>query len=387
MRIKDKNTCPYADYCGGCQMQGIPYAQQLNKKEARMNQLLGRFHSVNPILGMQDPYHYRNKINASFAYVDHRVICGNYVESTHMIVESKDCQINDEKANEIIESIRVLAQKYRISIFNEDTLKGGLRHVMIRVSSSGEIMVVLICGSMSVMHLDELVKELKKKYPEITTVVLNQNNRHTSMVLGNQTKTLYGKGYITDQLCGLDFRVSPKSFFQVNKRQTEALYNTAIRMAHFEGKETLIDAYCGTGTIGLLCAKHVKEVIGVELNKDAIKDAVINAKNNRVDNIRFVADDAGNFMRSLVREKKKIDAVILDPPRKGADRKFLDALLTLSPKKVVYISCGPESLKENLAYLTKRGYQIREIQPVDMFPFTNHIETVVLLSRTGEKPR
>ncbi len=346
-----------------------------------MNQLLGRFGKVEEILGMKDPYHYRNKVNASFGYENHRVIVGNYVASTHQIVEVKNCQINDEWANAIIETVRSLAQKYHISIFNEFTLKGCLRHCMVRTSSRNEVMVVLVTGTYGLKEEEAFVKDLLKAHPYIKTVVQNTNRRHTSMVLGDKSRTLYGKGYITDDLCGCAFNISALSFYQVNKRQTEVLYNTALSLAGFKGNETLIDAYCGTGTIGMIASRKVKQVIGVELNKKAVADARVNAKNNRIDNIRFVEDDAGNFMRALVREKSKIDAVIMDPPRKGADRKFLDALLTLAPKQVIYISCGPESLKENLGYLTSRGYKVVKIQPVDMFPFTEHVECIALICR------
>ena len=379
------NTCPYAEYCGGCQLQGMDYQKQLNLKQARMNQLLGRFGKVEEILGMKDPYHYRNKVNASFGYENHRVIVGNYVASTHQIVEVKNCQINDERANAIIETVRSLAQKYHISIFNEFTLKGCLRHCMVRTSSRNEVMVVLVTGTNGLKEEEAFVKDLLKAHPYIKTVVQNTNRRHTSMVLGDKSRTLYGKGYITDDLCGCAFNISALSFYQVNKRQTEVLYNTALSLASFKGNETLIDAYCGTGTIGMIASRKVKQVIGVELNKKAVADARVNAKNNRIDNIRFVEDDAGNFMRALVREKSRIDAVIMDPPRKGADRKFLDALLTLAPKQVIYISCGPESLKENLGYLTSRGYKVVKIQPVDMFPFTEHVECVALLKIIEQK--
>ena len=375
------NTCPYAEYCGGCQLQGMDYQKQLNLKQARMNQLLGRFGKVEEILGMKDPYHYRNKVNASFGYENHRVIVGNYVASTHQIVEVKNCQINDERANAIIETVRSLAQKYHISIFNEFTLKGCLRHCMVRTSSRNEVMVVLVTGTNGLKEEEAFVKDLLKAHPYIKTVVQNTNRRHTSMVLGDKSRTLYGKGYITDDLCGCAFNISALSFYQVNKRQTEVLYNTALSLASFKGNETLIDAYCGTGTIGMIASRKVKQVIGVELNKKAVADARVNAKNNRIDNIRFVEDDAGNFMRALVREKSRVYAVIMDPPRKGADRKFLDALLTLAPKQVIYISCGPESLKENLGYLTSRGYKVVKIQPVDMFPFTEHVESIALLCR------
>ena len=225
------------------------------------------------------------------------------------------------------------------------------------------------------------INALVKNCPYITTVVQNVNNKFTSMVLGDKSEVLFGDGKITETLCGMKFRISPKAFYQINPIQTEILYNKAIEFADFQGTERIIDAYCGTGTIGLIASKHVKEVIGVEINKDAVKDAKENAKLNKVNNIKFVADDAGKFMVELANEGKKIDAVIMDPARAGADMPFLSSLVKLSPKKVVYVSCNPQTLARDLSYLTKNGYKVKKIQPVDMFPHTSHVETVVLISR------
>ena len=373
--------CRYRKYCGGCQLQHLSYARQLEEKQSRMEKLLGQFQKVLPIIGMEDPLHYRNKVNASFGYVDHRVICGNYVSSTHEIVEVPDCMINDEKANEIIQTVKKLVVHLKISIFDEDALKGGLRHVMIRCSSLNEYMVVLVTGTETLYKGEQFVRELVKAHPEITTVVQSVNRRHTSMVLGNRNNVLYGKGYITDQLMDCHFRISAASFYQINKRQTAVLYKTALEKAGFTGEETVIDAYCGTGTIGIIAARSVKNVIGVEINAQAVRDAKRNARENGVKNISFYAEDAGSFMRNLAKEKRKIDAVIMDPPRSGADKKFLDSLCILKPQKIIYISCGPDSLKQNLHYLSKNGYQIEYIQPVDMFPFTEHVESIALLKR------
>ena len=373
--------CRYRKLCGGCQLQHLSYARQLEEKQKRMEKLLGQFHEVLPIIGMEDPLHYRNKVNASFGYAEHRVICGNYVPSTHEIVEVPGCMINDEKANEIIQTVKKLSVRLKISIFDEDALKGGLRHVMVRCSNLNEYMVVLVTGTETLYKGEQFVRELVKAHPEITTVVQNVNRRHTSMVLGNHNNVLYGKGYITDQLMGCHFRISAASFYQINKRQTAVLYRTALNMAHFTGSETVIDAYCGTGTIGIIASREVRNVIGVEINEQAVRDAKRNARENGAENISFYADDAGSFMRRMAKEKKKTDAVIMDPPRSGADKKFLDALCILKPEKIVYISCGPDSLKQNLHYLIKNGYQVEFIQPVDMFPYTEHVETVVLLSK------
>lgn len=378
--MKNNNICPYYKYCGGCSYQGLDYKAQLNKKQDYIDRLLSKYHKVNKIIGMKDPLNYRNKIQVSFGYDNkHNVIYGNYIPSTHTIVEIDDCMLADKKALEIISYIKKLIIKYHITIFDEDSLKGVIRHVQIRNTSLNEYMVILVVGIYHSKKLEAFVNDLKKKYKEIKTIVQNINNRHTSMVLGDKNIVLYGKGYILDTLCGLKFKLSPSSFYQVNKRQTEVLYSTAINLAGFDLNDVVIDAYSGIGTISLIVSKYVKSVIGVEINKAAIKDAIYNSKLNKIDNSYFVCDDAGRFMNKYAKDKKKVDYIIMDPPRSGADDKFLSSLIKLKPRKILYISCGPESLKNNIKYLTKNNYSIKEIQPVDMFPFTEHVECVVAL--------
>lgn len=373
--------CIVSKYCGGCQLQGISYEKQLSIKQDSIDNLLGKIHKVNNIIGMNNPTHYRNKVQVSFAYDErHNVVCGNYVPSTHTIVEIEDCMICDEKANEIINSIKKLINKYRISIFDEYSMRGCIRHVLIRSTNNSQYMVVLITGTMNINKKDLFINDLLRFNPEITTIVQNINNRRTSMILGNKNITLYGKGYVVDSLCGLQFRISPSSFYQVNKSQTEVLYNEAIKAANLTKEDVLIDAYCGTGTIGLVASKYCKEVLGVEINEHAIKDAIRNMKDNHIDNAYFIADDAGRYMNSLARKKSNVDIVIMDPPRTGSDKKFLDSLIKLSPSRVVYVSCNPETLRRDLNSLTKY-YRVNSIQPVDMFPFTNHVECVVSLRR------
>ena len=242
-------------------------------------------------------------------------------------------------------------------------------------------MVVLVLVSPILPSKNNFVKALRKYHPNISTVVINVNDKKTSMVLGERNIVVYGKGFIEDKLCGCTFRISPNSFYQVNPAQTEYLYEKAIACARLTGKERVIDAYCGTGTIGIIAAKYAKEVLGVELNKDAIRDAITNAKRNDIKNIRFVNDDAGKYMVSLAEKKEKIDVVIMDPPRSGSDEAFLSSVVKLSPKRVVYVSCGPDTLARDLKYLTKKGYKVEEATPVDMFPFTNHIEVVTCLTK------
>ena len=379
-------VCEYKEYCGGCNLQGLSYPKQLEYKQNKINKLLSKFHKVNTIIGMDNPYNYRNKIQVSFGYDDkHHVICGNYIPSTHIIVPIKECMIADELSLEIIRYLKDLIIKYKISIFDEDALRGGVRHIQIRSTNTNEYMVIIVSGTNKLYKQEELIKDLIKKYKEIKTVVLNINRKHTSMVLGETNIILYGKGHVSDVLCGLKFNLSPTSFYQVNKRQTEVLYNTAINLADIKKSDIVVDAYSGIGTISLTLAKKAKEVLAVELNKQATKDAIINASINKIKNVTFVGDDAGHFMAKLAKQRKHIDVVSMDPPRSGASDKFLESINKLKPSKILYISCGPESLRNNLKYLTKIGYTIEVIQPVDMFPFTEHVECVVGMQRKGNK--
>ena len=373
--------CKVARVCGGCQLQGVEYDKQLQKKQEYIEKLYSH-NQVRAIIGMADPYHYRNKVQVAFGRVRGRVICGNYVTSTHEIVEIKDCQITDQKANKIIEDIRKLVISFRLSIFDEDAMKGFLRHVLVRTGHiSGQIMVVLVTGSYQFPKKKDFIEALLKKHPEITTIVQNINSARTSMVLSEKSITLYGKGYIEDVLCEKVFRISANSFYQVNSVQTEKLYGAAIEMADLKKSDTVIDAYCGIGTIGISIADKVKEVLAVEINKQAIKDARVNAKLNDIENISFSAMDAGKYMRKLAYEKTPVDVVIMDPARAGADEAFLSSLVKLKPRKVVYISCNPDTQKRDVSYLNRNGFQLKDIQPVDMFPFTEHVECIVVISR------
>ena len=260
------------------------------------------------------------------------------------------------------------------------------RNVLVRRGfATNEIMVVLVVASPVFPSKNNFVKALRKKFPQITTVVLNVNDKKTSMVLGERDIVIYGKGFIRDTLCGCSFRISPQSFYQVNPVQTEILYRTAIEYAGLGRKETVIDAYCGIGTIGLVAAKKAKTVIGVELNPDAVHDAKLNAKENKITNAHFYQGDAGEFMEAMAAEGEHADVVFMDPPRTGSDKKFMSSVVTLNPSKIVYVSCGPETLARDLEYLTKHGYDARKIQPVDMFSFTDHCETVCLLTRKFQR--
>lgn len=380
---KESMECPVYKKCGSCKYMDLDYEKHLSMKQKQVEGFLSKFCKVEKIHGMYHPYHYRNKVHAVFGR-DKRgnIISGVYKEGTHDIVPVETCLIEDKKADEIIGTIRTLLKSFKIKTYDEDTGYGLFRYVLVRRGfKSGEIMVVLVIGSPVFPSKNNFVKALRKEHPEITTVVLNINDRTDSMILGDKEHVLYGKGYIEDTLCGLTFRISSKSFYQVNPVQTEALYKKAITLAGLTGKETVIDAYCGIGTIGLIASKDAKEVFGVELNRDAIRDAIANAKRNDIKNTRFYCADAGEFMVALANEGKSADVVIMDPPRSGSAEVFLDAVATLAPKKLVYVSCNPETLARDLEYLKKKGYQAGEAWPFDMFPWTGHVETVVLLER------
>ena len=386
MKEEKKNriaACKAAKKCGGCQYQGIPYEKQLQDKQKAVRQLMQSFCKTTEITGMKDPYHYRNKVHAVFARKkDGTIISGVYEEGTHRVVPVEACQIEDEKADAIINDIRGLLKSFKIKIYNEDTGYGLLRHVLIRRGfSTGEIMVVLVLGSPVMPSKNNFVKALRKLHPEITTVVLNVNDKRTSMVLGDRETTIYGKGYIEDVLCGLKFRISSKSFYQINPVQTEKLYGKAMELAGLSGTERVIDAYCGIGTIGMVAAKSAKEVIGVELNPDAVRDAVKNAKHNQMKNIRFYQEDAGRFMEKMAALGEKADVVFMDPPRSGSTEQFMKSVVTLAPKKIVYISCDPQTQARDLQYLTRHGYKAMGAYPYDMFPFTKHAENIVLLTK------
>ena len=385
--MEQKETvCSVAKKCGG--YQGVSYKEQLRRKQKITEGLLKKFGKVEPIIGMEDPYYYRNKVHAAFGR-DRKgnVISGIYEEKSHRIVSVDDCMIEDKKSQEIIRTIRGMLKSFKIKTYDEDTGYGLLRHVLVRRGfSTGEIMVVLVTVSPILPSKNNFVKALRKEHPEITTVVLNVNDRQTSMVLGDRNIVLYGPGFIKDRLMGLSFRISPSSFYQVNPVQTEVLYGKAMEFAAMTGKERVIDAYCGTGTIGIIASRNARDVIGVELNRDAIRDARMNARENRIRNVRFVPGDAGWFMEGMAAEGEKVDVVLMDPPRAGSDRKFLHSLLSLSPEKIVYVSCNPETLDRDLVYLTKRDYLVKKMQPVDMFPVTDSVEVVCLLENRRTRP-
>ncbi len=394
-------SCPIDGVCGGCQWLGIAYVEQLARKqreiEGLFENLVDEKTSVRGILGMEDPRYYRNKVISPYVGVwdrrsrERRVLCGMYERGTHRVIDSGECLIENREAKRIILTIRNLMRRFRIEPYDEDADSGFLRHVQVRVGhTSGEIMVTVVTRDEQFPGAKGFVRALREKHPGITTVVQNINTRQTNVILGDKERTLYGPGFILDELCGLSFRISSKSFYQVNSTQTEALYRRAIEMAQLGGSETLMDAYCGTGTIGLVAARGLDgkpgaaRVIGVEERPDAVADARNNARHNGVRAAEFVVADAGAYMRGMADAGESLDVLMMDPPRAGSTPEFLKAACELAPKRIVYISCNPQTQARDAAFLIDRGWRIAEMQPVDMFPHTPHIENIVSFCHRDE---
>ncbi len=366
--------------CGGCPYIHLTYPEQLKKKQALVKKHLSTFGKPRPILGMADPDHYRNKAIATFAKAKEGLISGIYREGTHQVIPVEECLIHAPQTDDVLRAVRETAVECGLKAYDEDRHTGFLRHALVRRGHyTGQILVVLVTASAPFPKKEEFVSKLLEKHPGITSVVQNVNARSTSAVLGFVEHVLYGPGYIEDALCGLRFFISPRSFYQVNTAQTELLYREAIRLAELTGKETVIDAYCGIGTLTLVAAQAAGQAIGIEINPAAIADANRNAAANGIANASFLKGDAGRVMVKMAEEGKSAEVVFMDPPRAGSSEEFLNALCTLSPKRVVYISCNVETQARDLKYLHERGYKVRAIQPVDLFPYTEHVETVCLL--------
>lgn len=377
--------CPVSTACGGCTFQNATYEYELRYKKHKVEEDLKRIGhidnvKVNDVIGMKNPSHYRNKIQIPFGRDNKHVIYGFYKSNTHKIVPIKECNIEDEKAGPILKDIALLMEKYRIAPYNEDTRSGIIRHVLLRTSKlTNEVMVVLIANTETFPGRNNFVKELTSLHKEISTIIYNINTRDTNVILGEREKTLYGKGYIVDEILGLKFNISSKSFFQVNPTQVEILYGEALKYADIKKDEVVLDAYAGVCTIGLLAAKYAKEVVSVELEKSAVINGRNNAKLNNIDNIKIIEADCTEY---ILNNMPHFDVVIMDPPRKGSTPEFLNALLKMKPKKIVYISCEPSTLARDLEYL-KEEYNINTVQPVDMFPRSFHVETICALSFKG----
>ncbi len=376
--------CPYAKKCGGCSLQNLTYPEQLLHKQARIIKMLGRYCRVEGIIGMDDPLKYRNKAQTAFDFRNGRAVCGIYHSASRKVLPVKECLLEDSVSSRIAHTVCQLCNQFGIKVFDLRSGKGFFRHVLVRRSfSTGDTMAVLVTAEGAFPKKAEFCRELTRRHPRITTVVWNVNDTDIPLFLGQKSEVLYGNGFISDRLCGLTFRIAPHSFYQINPIQAEVLYNKVLEFADPQKDQTVVDAYCGTGTIGLVLAQRAGRVIGVEQNPSAVDDAKFNAFQNGIDNASFVCDDAGKWMSRFALEGKTVSTVVTDPPRAGCSREFLDSLLQLTPKKIVYVSCNPETLSRDLFVLKKGGYKAKKIQPVDMFPFTGHVESVVLMSQGG----
>ena len=374
--------CPVSTACGGCVFQNTTYEYELRYKKHKVEEDLKRIGHlenvvVNDVIGMDNPSHYRNKIQVPFGKENKHVIYGFYKSNTHKIIPIKECNIEDEKAAPILKNIADLLEKYRIDPYNEDHRTGVIRHVLIRTSKlTNEVMVVLVSNVDTFPGRNNFVKDLVRLSPNVSTVIQNTNKRDTNVILGESEKVLYGKGFITDEILGLKFNISSQSFFQVNPIQVQKLYGEAIRFAKLDKNDEVLDAYAGVCTIGLLCAPHVKKVTSVEVVKSAVINGRNNAKLNNINNIDIIEADCTEYIN---KHTPKFDVVIMDPPRKGSTPEFLNAVINIKPKRIVYISCEPSTLARDLAIL-KDFYNVEVVQPVDMFPRSFHVETIVGLA-------
>ncbi len=356
--------------------------EQLKYKQGIAEKYLAKFGTVNEIIGMYYPYHYRNKVQSYFVPArGGKIVSGVYQSKTKGIAAVDSCLIEDKKADEIVVTIRNLMKELKLTAYDRTNDSGFLRHVLVRRAfKTGQIMVVLAASTPLFPNKNVFIKELLNIHPEITTIIHNiADDKTETLVLGEREIVLYGDGYIEDILCGCRFRISSKSFYQINPQQTEVLYRKAMEYAALTGHETVVDAYCGIGTIGLIASKKAAKVISVELNKQAVKDAIQNAKLNNAKNVRFYSEDATEFLAGMAAEKMKADVLFMDPPRAGATREFVESAMKLNPSRIVYISCNPETQEKDLMRFTRNGYKVEKIQPVDMFPHTNHCETICLL--------
>lgn len=381
---KQQFSCPLQKQgCGGCPMLALPYEEQLRKKQKKIKRLLGNFGKPQSIIGMENPWHYRNKAISTFTYVKGKQVqSGIYAQGTHWVIPVETCLLHQPVLDEAIEAVRKAVREFKYPVYDEDKKTGLVRHILVRHSlSEDQVLAVLVTASPVLPGAKAFGKRVRQLCPKITTLVQNINDRSTSAVLGYKDKVLYGKGYIQDTLCGLRFRISGSSFYQINPVQTEILYRTAIEAADLDKDQIVLDAYCGVGTIGLFAASRAKKVIGVERNKSAVRCAWENAKENGIQNVQFLCDDATDFIRKMAARGERVDVVFMDPPRAGSTPEFLQAVSAMRPEKIVYVSCNPETQKRDLELLIKERWKVKKIQGVDMFPHTEGIETVVLLDK------
>ena len=371
--------------CGGCQIQELDYKEQLNVKTNEVRQVISRIGKLDDVvihdaIGMNEPFRYRNKAQFPIQKVNGAPVIGFYKKKSHDIIPMDQCIIQHDVNDKIIKIIKTYIQAYKVSVYDEKTHTGVLRHLVTKVGfTTKEVMVVLVANGRKLPYLNELASVLKENIPGFKTLVVNVNREKTNVILGKENRIIYGDGKINDYIGNLVFEISPLSFFQVNPVQTEVLYNKALEYANLGENDTVFDIYCGIGTISLFLAQKAKKVYGIEIVEDAIKDAKRNAEINKLDNVEFYVGKAEEVVPKMYKQGKRANVVVVDPPRKGCDEKVLDTIVSMEPDRVVYVSCNPSTLARDLNYLNERGYKCKEVQPVDMFPHSVHIENVALI--------
>lgn len=377
--------CSLHKECGGAQLLHLSYEGQLRAKEKQVRDTLERIGGlkgvkVNPVIGMENPWKYRNKVQVPVGFQNGRTVAGYYKKRSHEIVDMTNCGVELSMDDSVVLKIRDILVNNGIAPYDEKEHRGIIRHIVVRwAKATGEIMVVLVTRTRTLPNLEEIVKDIVKAIPNVKSIVHNINVKRTNVILGDRSLTLWGKSTITDTIGEIKFAISPRSFYQVNPVQTKVLYNQALQYAQLTGEETVIDAYCGIGTISLFLAQQAKKVYGVEIVEDAVRDARENAKLNNITNAEFVAGAAETVMMDWKNEGIKADVIVVDPPRKGCEESLLNTILTMKPKRVVYVSCNPGTLARDLRILEDGGYKTLEVQPVDMFPQTTHCEAVAWL--------
>lgn len=385
-RVKRKCSDNLKD-CGGCQIQELDYQKQLDIKTNEVKQVISRIGKLEDVvihdtLGMEEPVRYRNKAQFPIQKVNNNPLIGFYKKKSHDIIPTDKCIIQHEINDKIMKIIKTYINAYKVSVYDEKTHTGVLRHLVTKVGfTTNEVMVILVANGKKLPYLKELASVLEENVPGFKTLVVNVNREKTNVILGRENIVVYGDGKINDYIGELVFEISPLSFFQVNPVQTEVLYNKALEYADLKENDTVFDIYCGIGTISLFLAQKAKKVYGIEIVEDAIKDAKINANLNNLDNVEFYVGKAEEVVPKMYKEGKTANVVVVDPPRKGCDEKVLDTIVSMKPDRVVYVSCNPSTLARDLAYLDERGYKCLEVQPVDMFPHTMHVESVAKLEK------
>lgn len=380
-------ACPIYKQCGGCQLQHLSYEAQLKFKQKQVKEVLTRIGhleniTVHPVLGMKNPWKYRNKSQVPVGEVEGGLVAGFFQQRSHTIINMEECLIQVEENDRVVQGVKRIAEKYGMRAYNEETHSGTLRHIVTRYGrKTKDIMIVFITRTEEFKHIDKIIDDIHKAFPQVKSIIQNINSKRTNVIFGDRTKVLWGDEYLYDSIGDIQFAISARSFYQVNPEQTKVLYDKALEYAKLSGEETVIDAYCGIGTISLFLAQKAKKVYGVEIVPEAIEDAKRNAKLNGMTNVEFEVGKSEEIIPAWHQQGIKTDVIVVDPPRKGCDTELLEAIIKMKPKRVVYVSCNPGTLARDLRILEDGGYKTIEVQPVDMFPHTAHVECVALMSR------